>query len=124
MSEKHSPDEQPAEDRPAAEHPSAAPGRGAWLRGRAGVIGAGLALALVAGFSGFALAQVADDRDGHRGGRGSFHGERHGGHGVSGWMEGPGGRGQMPGLAPDQRPNFDQQLPDDSSDSESGRGTS
>jgi hypothetical protein len=102
-----------------AEAAPTSPGRGAWLRGRAGVIGAGLALALVAGFSGFALAHVTDDRDGDRGDRGTFHGERHGRHGGDGWMEGPGGRGQMPGMAPDQRPDFDRQLPDDSSDSQS-----
>lgn len=108
MSEKQNPDQEPVVESPDPSAPAepAAPalGRPAWLRGNAGVIGGGLALALVAGFSGFALAQVIDDRDGHRSEHGSFHGKRHGGHRGEGWM---------------QRPGFDRQLPDESSDIES-----
>lgn len=108
--------------------------RSAWLRGKAGLIGAGLALALVAGASGFALAEVTDDRGDHRGDHrgderadhwgdhGSFPDKGPRGHGGGAWMDGHGERGQPPGLSPDQRPDFDRQFPD-SSDGDSGGAT-
>ena len=120
----------PGADQPAAVASSAIPAQGAAasatrsarLRGKAGLIGAGLALALVAGASGFALAEVTDDRGDHRGhhwgddrgddrgdwgDRSSFPDNGPRGHGGGAWMDGHGERGQTPGLSPDQRPGFD-----------------
>ena len=123
----------PGADQPAAIASSAIPAQGAaasatrsaWFRGRAGLICAGLALALVAGASGFALAEVTDDRGDYRGhhwgDRGSFPDERPRGHGGGAWMDGHGERGQTPGLSPDQRPGFDRQ--NDSSDGDSDGAT-
>ncbi len=113
--------------------PAEAPAATGWIRGKGALIGAALALTLLAGTGGFALAHVVSDRDGH--GYGEFHHGRDGDRadGDRGWRDGRGDRfgGPMPGgpgLAPGDRPEFGQELPepadpeDDAEPSDSTQG--